>query len=279
MTKRGKDSETETPETKVSPGGQGTGEATGTGLVPTESHALAKPIATSRGGEEIRSEDIRLPVYRILQPTSTEVQTNQLKAGLFKHTISGETRETIEFVPFYMKLSRVMFDPGSPKGAPVCASNDMLHGTSCDCGCGNVCANCRHKDWQQDAKTNRREPPACSVTYNFVSLDAASLSDSGEISPFVLRFAKSSAQAGQKIASAIKQTLRRDPSTKLIHPVDLWAFVWRISLVAKTFPQGLAYVAEVERLRKTTEDEAQWAEALYGEFRTARKIEIEEVEE
>lgn len=231
----------------------------------------------ARGGEEVRSQDIQLPVWRFLQPTSNEVQVGEFKPGLLRHSVTGEVRESVEFLPIYMRLNRVMFDKANRKGAPVCRSIDMIRGTGCSCGCGSLCRDCKYKDWQPDGN-GKREPPACSETYNFVSVTLEDLKNN-EVSPVAFRFAKSSLQAGKKIASNAVGTLSMDPTTKEIRPLNMWAYVWKISLIARDFPSGKAYVANVERVRKATDDEAMWAEALYQEISRARKIEITDDEE
>ena len=238
----------------------------------------ALAVSIPEGTEEARKEDIRLPIWRFLQPTSNEVVSGEFKAGLLRHSLTGEAKEAIEFIPVYLKLTRVHFDKTKPKSGPLCMSMDMEHGSGCDCGCESRCGACKHAVWTYNKADHRREPPPCQVTYNFVSITSEDI-ERQEVSPMVLRFAKTSAKEAQNLISVTSMTKRKDPETGEILPIPLWNHLWKVNLLAKDFPTGKAYVANLQRGRVTTEEESAWARSLHQEILRSRKLEFEEAED
>lgn len=246
-------------------------EVVNTGLVAATPQGGALTPALPRGGEETRTEDLIIPVWHFLQGTSKAVQAGKVAAGMLQHSLTGETKDVLEFIPIYLHLTRIMFDKKNRTAPPVCRSLDFVHGTSCTCGCNNLCAKCINKDWHDN------DAPKCAVTYNFFSITVDDL-QRDEVSPVSLRFSKSSAASGQKIASTVSRTLRRDKATGKIAPINMWDYVWSVKLASKEFPGGIAYIAETTRVRKTDPDEALWAEAIYQEIKMARKLHVDEEE-
>jgi hypothetical protein len=228
-------------------------------LEPVSPKNLAQPdIAKAPGTESIEGGDTTFPRYRLLQNTSAEVENNEEKAGVFKHSLTEESFEEKEIIPLCLLKTRVMFNVDDRKGAPVCRSVDLKHGSGCDCGCNNVCAQCKYQKWQNGM------PPECSLVYNYPCLTPDEIGKTAM--PTLISFMKASTQAALKMNTVVQGTLP---------PMPFWHTVWKISSAAKKFKKGTAYIINLKKVRDATDEEKEWCEKVYQHCIAGRSVDVE----
>ena len=210
------------------------------------------------GTESISAEDTTFPRYRLLQNTSSEVETGGEKAGLFKHSLTEENFESKQIIPLCLLKSRVMFNSDDRKGAPICRSADLIHGSGCECGCNNVCAQCQHGKWDQGM------PPECSLVYNYPCLTPEEIGKTAL--PTLISFMKASTQTALKINTVIQASFP---------PISFWHHVWEISSSPKKFKKGSAFVINLKKVRDTSDEERQWCEKVYNHCVKGKAVAVE----
>ena len=210
-------------------------------VIPTDEKALAELMKPAPGTEEISAEDIVMPRIRLLQDQSTEVKSKEETSGKLKHSLTGETFESLEFIPITMHKSRIMFDTDNRNGAPLCRSNDVLVGSD-----GTKCKECDNAKWLNN------KPPVCNAIFNYLVLQTKEVGS--VIIPSILSFMKTSQQAALKLNMSVECTLPRQP---------FWNKVWKVTPRVKPFKKGEAYILDVVQVRDTTKDERAWAELIY----------------
>lgn len=209
--------------------------------IPRDEKALQELLKPAPGTEEITSEDIVMPRIRLLQDQSTEVKSKEAESGKLKHSLTGETYDSLEFIPIAMHKSRIMFDVDNRMGAPLCRSNDTKTGSD-----GTKCIECDNAKWISN------KPPICNMIFNYLIMQPKEI---GQVfMPSILSLMKTSAQAALKLNMSVEVTLPRQP---------FWNKVWRVTPRMKPFKKGEAYILDVQQLRDTTEDERAWSELIY----------------
>jgi hypothetical protein len=148
---------------------------------------VAKPLARSaalpEGFEGFTLSDMILPNWRIIQPTTKDVDPKFM--GQFYNATAKTVQETLMVVLLKMSHSRSYFKDVSEK-APTCSSDDGIAPRSPGVAIGNVvipstCAACPFSKWQEG------ESPACASGYQLICADV----DNG--SKFIFRAMKTSA--------------------------------------------------------------------------------------
>jgi hypothetical protein len=210
------------------------------------------------GTESITGEDTTFPRYKLLQATSAEVESGEGNPGVFKHSLTEEQFDRKEIIPLCLLKTRVMFNEEDRKGAPICRSADLVHGSGCDCGCENHCKECAYQGWEQGM------PPKCSLVYNYPCLTPDEVGKTAL--PTLISFMKASTQAALKLNTVVQSSFP---------PAPFWNHVWEISCSSKKFKKGSAYVVNVKQLRETTEEERKWCATVFNHCVAGKTVDVE----
>lgn len=207
-----------------------------TALIPSEgpatSLAIPESLAGFTGAEGLSDEDLIIPRYKIIQPTSKVGSP-----GNFICNILGQEIPELKIVIVKIDKGRVYWDKDNFE-EPVCRSHDYMNpDPAIEKPVNSVCAKmmmnkttnklqavqvCRYGSWEGSEK------PPCGMTYNVLAL---SLED---MMPFWISLHGASIKAVKQYSSSI--LLRRAP---------FWRFQTTLSLVPRTEPHK-HYVAKFE---------------------------------
>ncbi len=220
-------------------------------VVPTDEKVLQEMLKPAPGTEEISSEDIVMPRIRLLQDQSTEVKSKEDASGKLKHSLTGETYDSLEFIPISMHKSRIMFDVDNRNGSPLCRSNDVKIGSD-----GTKCIECDNAKWQDN------KPPMCNLIFNYLVLQPKEVGN--VFVPSILSFMKTSTGSALKMNTAVECTFPRQP---------FWNKVWKVIPKIVPYKKGEAYILDVKQVRDTTKEERAWAELIYKNT-VGKKIDI-----
>jgi len=213
-------------------------------LTEKELKPLSEPAGFVPGTEEESPDDVAMPRLRLLQSTSTEVQEEDSKPGMIKHSLSGEEFERLEIIPLFLRKSRIHFDPDNIKGAPICFAPNAKQSRS-----GNFClTECPHDNahlWDGN------EPPSCDLVKSFPCLLLKDGKLEGDFAS--ASFVKSSTGASQKLIYL------RWKSGK-----PYWHYVYELFTRQKKFTKGTAYIFDIRQVRETKVQERKAAEAIFN---------------
>lgn len=229
-------------------------EKTGKGNLPDE---VRKVIP---GTEEEEAEDMVIPRLKLLQSISTEVEEEISKAGVIKHSLSGEEWKSIQIIPICLRKSRILFEKNNPKGAPLCFSPDgkrNREGALCKTEC----------QFDEAWRWKNNEQPRCPKALNFPCLVLKDDKLTGDFASAT--FMKSSFNIGQKLIYL-----------RTVSAMPYWAFVYELASKTKKFKKGTAYVFTIKQIRKTTEEEGNRAEKIYNSIggKLVTEEEVTEIE-
>ena len=219
--------------------------------IPVNEKALQDMLKPAPGTEEITAEDIVMPRIRLLQDQSTEVKSKESASGKLKNSLTGETYDSIEFIPIAMHKSRIMFDIDNRNGSPLCRSNDVKIGSD-----GTRCPECDNAKWINN------KPPLCNMIFNYLIIQPNEIGVM--FIPSILSFMKTSVQSAMKLNMSVECTIPRQP---------FWTKVWRVTPRIKPFKKGEAYILDVQQVRDSTADERSWAELIY-KHTSSKKIDL-----
>lgn len=140
------------------------------------------------GRESVRTEDIILPVLKVLQPTSEECNDyEQAEPGLLWHTGAMEAfKPPVRAIAIAHNRSNALFpkdDNPRYNGLKQCLARDGENGDVY-----GPCAECPHLQWGEEG-----EPALCSTSQNFILLT--------EYGPCMIRFSRSSHRPGKDFLS------------------------------------------------------------------------------
>lgn len=216
------------------------------GLVPVGGGALAGP-GSIPGLEGLDLDDLQLPRWRLLQPTSAEAADHG--AGVFVNTITGEVAKSpLHAVPVRVLKQRLYFKGDKDDGGnrPLsCRSMDGRVGIGDP---GGECGSCPLSQWGQSEDGDAEAPP-CFKVYGFLVLrtsekpgadfDAASLG--------VVSFYRTSETAGKAWASDLwmNAMVTKEP----------WRRTYAVKTVAVKGEKGLYYQMKAGYARAATEEE------------------------
>jgi hypothetical protein len=116
-------------------------------------------------GLDITPSDIKLPRFRLMQPTSMEVTQQKVQAGTFYNAATGEAVKELPCTLLIKSTSRVMWEKTFKRGdKPVCRSFDSVKSYDGK----KECAKCPHQNW--DTKSEDDSKPACNMSYGWLAL-------------------------------------------------------------------------------------------------------------
>ena len=195
------------------------------------------------GTEDIGSDDIQIPRFKLLQKTSQEVEDGTAQPGKIKNNLTGELFDEIDVIPVAMKKTRTYFDPENRSGKPLCRSLDTKWGE----GFQIYCKDCDKSRWQA------QNPPECNLVYNFLLVQP----DDVGVTPLptVLSIMRSSTP----VATMLNTIVRR-----LQEPFFNKAY--KLSTKIKKFPSGSAHIFQITPLRDTDENERKFCVEVYNQF-------------
>lgn len=141
--------------------------------------------------------DLIIPRVRITQPQSKDVARGNATAGMFSSNL-GTEKESMLIVPLAQQRGMVLWDKDGGGEEPVCRSLNGMRpdpalerpvSPRChDLQGGKLVPLCSEAKWRTGGK-----PPPCAMTFTFVMMDLE------EMSPFILRFSKTSLQAARTL--------------------------------------------------------------------------------
>ncbi len=215
-----------------------------------------------RGMENVDITTITMPIAKLLQPTSPEVQDEdyEFKAGQVIHSLFMEKLPDL-FVPIMVSDTNVLFVPKNDadkimlknavrekfgaeltdddmSGMFICRAQDGKHGDRF-----GKCADC------QLNKFRGNEKPLCTATINFLSIFE------GQDSPVVVRFANTSYKHGKRLKDLI-----------FLSRQDTFARKYKLIPTKITKDGNTFYEATVKPAGKPTPEEFELAELLYNSF-------------
>jgi hypothetical protein len=215
---------------------------------------------------EFDDGDLQVPILKVGQPLTKEVQAEQAEAGEFINTLTGEgIGDEIEFIISYYQRGRFGADRDS--GKAFVAFGDVIPdhweplvgaefvGTRFD----------EHPDAEETYKerVNAKQilwgkGPLISTTHNYtglalVSPDVEDEDAEVEMQPVRLSLQRTSMPAVRKINSLKKMSLRNKP---------FWERVFNLKTEKKAFAKGAAYLVVPKLGRATTAEEREEAGAL-----------------
>ena len=122
-----------------------------------------------KGFENLERGDILLPRVTLLQPLSSEVTEGGQKAGtIFLNLSNKNLGKEVLITPVLHFRSRIKWNPRDDGGGIDCSSSDAKVPTTNKYA--EQCAVCKHKEWDNEAKTRKDQAPACTLYENFVVL-------------------------------------------------------------------------------------------------------------
>lgn len=194
--------------------------------------AIPESLQSFTGAEGLTDEDLIIPRYKIVQPTSNDGTT-----GMLVCNILGNEVDSLKIVVVKIDKGRAYWEKDK-FDKPLCRSNDyMVPDPSIENPLNPVCAimmvnkttgrqqpvqKCKFGSWDGDAK------PPCSLTYNLLAI---SLED---MMPFWISLHGNSIKPVKQYSSSI--LLRRQP---------FWRFQTTFSTALRTEPKK-HYVAKFE---------------------------------
>lgn len=220
---------------------------------------------------EFDSGLIQVPILKVAQALTREVQQDEAEPGDFINTLTGESLGTkVEFIVSYYQKGRfaandeskafVSFDDVIPEAwAPLVG--EAFVGTPFS----------EHPDAEETYKerVNAKEiewgkGPLISTTHNFSGYAISSAvegEDEGDnLVPVRLSLKRTDVPAARRIITLKRATLRNKP---------FWDVVFELSTERKGFTKGSSYVVNVKLGRKTTDEERllarELAEAVMGQ--------------
>lgn len=212
---------------------------------------------------EFSPGDISIPILKIGQPLTREVEEGNAEVGEFINTLTGEgVGKEIGFVISYYAKGRAGADRETGRYY-VSNDFDIIPETWADF-VGEEFVGTRFDEYPDAEETykdrvNRKEipwgkGPKISTTHNYTGLALFSALEDSEddvdVQPVRLSLQRTNMEAVRKINSMVQMKLRNQP---------VWSRVFDLGTAPKQFAQGRAHLLTVKLGRPTTEDERQEA--------------------
>ena len=122
----------------------------------------------SQGVDEylaLKPADLKMPRFRLMQPTSLEVTKGTVPAGHFYNPVTGEAVKELPCILLSKNESRVMWEKTFKSGEkPLCRSVDGKVSSS---DSRKLCEKCPHSKWDNNASENK---PQCNMAYGWLAL-------------------------------------------------------------------------------------------------------------
>jgi len=167
--------------------------------------ALSAPLVPE-GFDDLFEDDLVIPRYAIVQPTSHEGTP-----GTFRSNLSGEERKELRFVPLRIQRGRVLWSDTLGED-PVCKSADGIvpapgiekpvNDACCVLAGRRLRPVCPMAMWQRNGNgdgAGRNEPPKCRDSYAMVGLDLETQT------PFMIAFHGTGIRAVRVLRTVIFQ--------------------------------------------------------------------------
>jgi hypothetical protein len=223
-------------------------------------------LLQSQQDSEFDEGDLQVPILKVGQPLTREVQAEAAEAGEFINTLTGEgIGDEIDFIVSYYQKGRFAADRDSGKafvafGDTIPEAWEPLVGTE---WVGTRFD--EHPDAEETYKerVNNKEiewgkGPLISTTHNYtglavVSPDVEDEDAEVELQPVRLSLQRTNMPAVRKINALKKMSLRNRP---------FWEKVFNLKTERKTFAKGAAYLVVPKLGRVTTPEEREQAAQL-----------------
>lgn len=214
---------------------------------------------------EFDSETVSVPILKIGQPLTKEVQEGEAENGEFINTLTGEAVSgPIEFIVSFYNKGRFASDKKS--GRAFVAFSDTIPESWADL-VGEEFVGTPFSEYPDAEETykervNAKEiewgkGPLVSTTHNYTGLVVVQPleGDEGEpeLQPVRLSLQRTNVPAARKFNTIKRMVLRNKP---------FWDIVFELSSYEKSFTQGKSYLLSVKSGRKTTADEKEQAKEL-----------------
>lgn len=199
-----------------------------------------------RGRENIDQTDLVLPRIKLLQPLSPEVDKG-LQPGHLVNSLTGEDYGTeMTIIPIIHFKSRIYWREREEGGGILCSAPNGLNPTRSEFA--PCCAECKLKDWNNNAKTSKEKAPKCVIYYNFAVLvnDGAT--------PVALSMERTKIRVAKKLLSLAAYTGGN---------LDMFARKYKISVEKVKNDQGTWYNYAVTPVGFVSEEEFQKAENVF----------------
>jgi hypothetical protein len=226
----------------------------------------------ARQEEEFTSDTLTVPILKVGQALTKEVQSEQCEAGDFINTLTGESLgNKVEFIVAFYNRGRFAADPESSRA--YVAFSDIIPEQWVDL-VGEEFINTPFSEYPEaeekfkEAVNNKERPwgkgPLVSTTHNYTGYAIASAlagtDDEDELVPVRLSLKRTDVPAAKKINTLKRISLRGKP---------FWDRAFELSTEKKTFDRGYAFNVNVALGRATSADErelaVELAQAVAGE--------------
>jgi len=222
------------------------------------------PGQGAAGFDEVEQGDLTLPrlaLCQALTPQRDETEPKHiegLEEGEYFNTLTGENYgNLVQIVPLLFFKNRIYFRSKDEGGGILCRSDDMKHGVGDP---GGECAKCPLNRFGT-AKNGKGKGKACTEFYNFPSLIVA---EDGRVHPegMVVASFKSSGVPAAKDWLA-KMRLRQ---------IDMFGGVYSLSSKKKKFPEGTAFVTNVDPAGNVSLETYQGAKQAHEAMASLRRL-------
>ncbi len=212
---------------------------------------------------EIGEVTLRVPILKVTQKTTKEVEGGDVEPGEFFNTLTSETYgDTVEFIVAYYQTGRAASHPDGRYFVSI--SDDTIPEAWKDLPfVGEQFVGTRfdeHPDaeecYKRDVNDKLREwgkGPQISTTYNYTGIALPPVIEGEpeeEPMPVRISFLRTTKSAHDKLMTLKKATLRNKA---------FWDCVFVLSTKAKEFGRYNSYIVEVKKDRATTPEEKQLA--------------------
>jgi len=226
-------------------------DTAGTTLVeqkPVSALPMEADAPPPRGLEDVEREDMVIPRFAIVQPSTHEEGTH----GTIRDAISGEEHATLENVVLLkLRKGRVWFagedDPGE---GVLCASDDRVKPAArIEKPVQESCAGCPMAQWRVIA--GKRKHPKCQETYTLlIAADGM---------PYFITFKSAAMKDVKKLLTQLRLKAGKER-------VDAFAFCFTISTELEKFSLGQAYMPRFSNIKRVSADDYALYGALYEAF-------------
>lgn len=218
---------------------------------------------TGRGKENMDREDLTIPRIKLLQPMSPEVdeEDSEHRPGTLMNSITGHNYgKSIVFIPLLHSKSRMLWRDREDGGGIQCSAADALHPRECvmttlndeEVKTGPTCAQCKLKDWNNAAATDREKAPKCTLYYNFPIVIV------GEREPVVLTMERTKTKAARKLLSLAAYTGGN---------YDIFAKKYKLTVIKDKKNDNQWFNYSIEPVGFVSETEYKAAESLYNSLK------------
>jgi hypothetical protein len=114
----------------------------------------------------LKASDLKMPRFRVMQPTSLEVTQGKVKPGTFYNQVTGESVARLPAVLLAKNEQRVMWEKQFKRGdKPICRSVDGIRAAGDP---RKECAKCPFGKWENIAEGSNK--PQCNMAYGWLAL-------------------------------------------------------------------------------------------------------------